>query len=89
MTIFGASPEGLRTLASEADEMLSVVTDARALLTDVVGVIPTIWTGADADAFVSTVTSAHIPRLQSTMTRLEQASAELRTSADAQERTSR
>lgn len=89
MTMFGASPEGLRSLASEADEMLTVVTEARALLTDVVGVVPTIWVGDDADAFVNLVSGSHIPGLQSTMGRLEQAIVELRTSADAQERTSR
>jgi len=68
--------------------MLAVVTDARALLTDVVGVAPTIWFGADADAFVATVSGTHIPSLQATIGRLEQAIVELRTSADAQERTS-
>jgi len=88
MAFFGASPEGLRSLATDADAMLAVVTDARALLTDVVGVAPTIWFGADADAFVATVSGTHIPSLQATIGRLEQAIVELRTSADAQERTS-
>jgi uncharacterized protein YukE len=88
MEFSGADTERLRSLATEAEAVLDVVQSARVSMERLVQRMPSIWVGADADAFVSQAAAQHLPALQRAIGRLGAATHAMRQAAVEQDQTS-
>lgn len=88
MSFSGADTARLRGLAAQTDQTLDALQNAKALLVEMCTIVPTMWVGADADRFVGSVNSEHLPALGRAIGRLERAANDMRTAAQQQDDTS-
>lgn len=88
MQFSGADTERLRSLATEAEAVLEVVQSARVSMERLVERLPSIWVGADADAFAAQAGAQHLPALQRSIGRLGAATHAMRQAAAQQDQTS-
>lgn len=84
----GSNTEELRRLANEGEQTIQVLIDAERIIDQLIAEMPSVWTGADAERFLSELHGVHKPAVMQAKSRLDQAIVTMRRNAQAQDDTS-